>query len=104
MGGFLTIAGTANTKLPDLEAALRSYAVAEGGKFTRAPKGIDTGAAVITSGDAGRLSLLCPAGYQKCDKLAAFLSKKLKTPVFLFHIHDGDFWMYWLFAAGKEVD
>ena len=32
------------------------------------------------------------------------LSEELGKPVFSFHIHDGDLWMYVLFDQGQEVD
>jgi len=38
------------------------------------------------------------------DKLTQSLSEKLNVPVFQFHIHDGDLWMYELFVSGKLVD
>ena len=38
------------------------------------------------------------------EELAKNLSKKLNTPVFLFHIHNGDFWTYSLFITGELKD
>jgi hypothetical protein len=38
------------------------------------------------------------------DDAAAFLSGELKAPVFSFHIHDSDLWMYILYADGADVD
>ncbi len=37
-------------------------------------------------------------------ELAKDLSQKLSAQVFLFHIHDGDLWMYELFASGELKD
>jgi hypothetical protein len=38
------------------------------------------------------------------DGASAFLSADLKAPVFSFHIHDGDFWMYVLYVNGDVAD
>jgi len=38
------------------------------------------------------------------DESSAFLSRELQAPVFSFHIHDGDLWMYILHVNGLAVD
>lgn len=38
------------------------------------------------------------------DSVPKELSKKLNVPVFQFHIHDGDFWIYQLFVSGELKD
>ena len=45
-----------------------------------------------------------PGNFFDWDDASLFLSLELRMPVFSFHIHDGDLWMYSLFAAGEVVD
>jgi len=105
MGGFLTVAGIAGAKLTDVERALREYGAENGRKFARDTTGLSyPDGIVITAGEAGRVSVLLPSMGADSAPVAISLSKTLKSPVFLLHIHDGDFWMYWLFADGKEID
>lgn len=105
MGGFATMSGTAGVTQTSLEAALRSAAKNVGRSPIRVSKKLTSSDHfMITPGEPGRLSILFPAGYDKSEELVAFLSKKLEVPVFLFHIHDGDLWMYCLYAGGIEID
>ena len=105
MGGFLTLAGVAGVSQSDVERELRATADDRGGRF--APDREDLSfpdGVVITPGTRSRLSILLPVSLEHSEPLVKRLSKQLKAPVFLFHIHDGDFWMYWLFASGRQVD
>lgn len=56
----------------------------------------------ITNQKNGWVQVFCPETPD--DKLASSLSKKLNTPVFQFHIHNGEFWMYQLFVSGELKD
>jgi hypothetical protein len=47
--------------------------------------------------------VLYPDGFSDWDDLSKFLSLELKKPVFSFHIHDGDLWMFVAFNDGEEV-
>jgi len=38
------------------------------------------------------------------DSVPEQLSKKLNIPIFQFHIHDGNFWIYQLFVSGELKD
>jgi len=50
----------------------------------------------------GWVQVFCPEVPN--DSLASSLSKELNVPVFQFHIHNGEFWMYQLFLSGKLKD
>lgn len=104
MGGFLTLSGIASVKRRDVERALRHEADTRGGTFERDSTGLaaQDGLAIVP-GDTGRLSLVYPA-FAGAEQISKHLSKTLNAPVFLFHIHDGDFWMYTFFDRGKKVD
>src|SRR5260221_342969 len=103
MAGFLTVAGVAGVTQSEVVRALRSYARSKGGKFGPDPSGLSDGPA-IARGEPERLSILYPSSIGVCEVITKELSKELKAPAFHFHIHDGDLWMYILFANGKEVD
>lgn len=45
--------------------------------------------------------IICPEPF---ESLAADMSRLLGAPTFLFHLHDGDSWLYWFFNAGRELD
>lgn len=49
----------------------------------------------------GWASLVCPEPY---ESLAADLSRLLGCAAFLFHLHDGETWLYWFYEAGRELD
>ena len=56
----------------------------------------------ITSSKNNWIQVFCPKTPD--DDLAITLSKKLNSPIFQFHIHDGQFWMYQLFVNGNLID
>jgi hypothetical protein len=49
-------------------------------------------------------TIFYPHDHLDWDESSAFVSRDLKAPVFSFHIHDGDFWMYILYFDGEVVD
>ena len=56
----------------------------------------------VTDVKNGWVQIFCPETPD--DKLPQLLSKNLAAPVFEFHIHGGDFWMYQLFVSGELKD
>jgi hypothetical protein len=58
--------------------------------------------AVIAAGPGGAV-IRYPGDFLDWDDLSQRLSIELGRPVFSFHIHDGDLWMYRLFVAGNET-
>jgi hypothetical protein len=105
MGGFFTFCGIAGVGQADVERELRACAKEQGGRFAPDREGLSfPDGLVITPGASRRLSIVLPVSLERSEPLAKRLSQKFEAPVFLFHIHDGDFWMYWLFASGQQVD
>lgn len=49
----------------------------------------------------GWVTVICPEPY---ENLAVDLSRLLGCAAFLFHLHDGDTWLYWFYQAGHELD
>jgi len=85
-----------------VEEALRAFAVAREGELTPFAGPMQMGCLVLTDGPSGVTAMYPPRFYQ-WDKASAFLSRQLGVPAFSFHIHDGDFWMFTLFADGQVV-
>jgi hypothetical protein len=50
------------------------------------------------------VTVLYPPDFFDWDSAAKYLSKQVGHPVFSFHIHDGDLWMFSLFENGEVVD
>lgn len=103
MGLFLSASGVLS---PDGEAvrnAIASYVTPTGGTFEpRAGTMNDRNIGVMQSSES-TTTVLYPDGFSDWDDLSKFLSLELKKPVFSFHIHDGDLWMFVAFNDGKEV-
>ncbi|WP_052599664.1 hypothetical protein [Aureispira sp. CCB-QB1] len=57
-----------------------------------------------TSEENYKVTILYPSGFYKWDNASKYISEKLKIPVFSFHIHDGDLWMYLFFEKGQLID
>lgn len=105
MGGFLTLVGTAGVERRNLERALEQFVTDRGGTMAPDSDGlVFPDGIVITPGTPGRFSIFLPGSLPAGDEMARDLSRLLKAPAISMHVHDGDFWMYSLFAAGKAVD
>lgn len=107
MGLFLAMSGVANTSPGAVVAALAAYAAERGGEFDALADKRDRdpdGKLVLRNCGGGKVVVLYPDDFLGWDDAAKYLSKKLAAPVFSFHIHDGDFWMYTLFDRGRRLD
>lgn len=104
MGMFLALSGIIGKTEEEVAPALASYAASVGGGLLRedAPERHDN-FCVLGVAD-GNTTVLYPDHFPDWDDASTFLSKALKAPVFSLHIHDGDLWMYTLYADGKIVD
>ncbi len=103
MGLFLSVSGVL---CPDGEAvrdAIAAYVASIGGSFEpRAGTNNDRDICVIQSTEA-TTTVLYPHGFTHWDEISKSLSLALHKPVFSFHIHDGDLWMFVAFEDGNEV-
>ncbi|MEY4918663.1 MAG: hypothetical protein RL616_2576, partial [Verrucomicrobiota bacterium] len=63
----------------------------------------DSSILVMTESSDKKVFLLYPDGFLEWDELSKHLSLELQCPVFSFHIHDGDLWMFVFFVRGEEV-
>lgn len=98
------MSAVAGIRKDTVESSLASYIGSRGGTFRKTRRSLeDENTLVLAEGVAGS-SVLYPWGFFEWDELSKRLSEVLKAPVFSFHIHDGDFWMYQLFKEGALVD
>ncbi|HEX2923731.1 MAG TPA: hypothetical protein VHS28_06880 [Chloroflexota bacterium] len=106
MGEFVAVSGVIGASSSEVQAALKGFAEAEGGGSEMLAEGVpyeDPSIGVITL-EGANTSVLYPEEFSEFDKASKYLSTSLSKPVFSFHIHDGDLWMYTLFDSGREID
>jgi hypothetical protein len=103
MGLFLSASGVVSPNGNAVRDAIASYVASTGGSFeSRAGTTNDRNIGVMQSIES-TTTVLYPDGFSDWDDLSRFLSLEVKRPVFSFHIHDGDLWMFVAFHDGKEV-
>jgi hypothetical protein len=104
MGQFLSMSGVVGGNEDSVVEALRDFAEDNQGSLVEADLTTDDdGCSVISEGTSG-VTVLYPGDFFGWDNAAEYLSKRLRRPVFSFHIHDGDLWMYLLYENGDVVD
>jgi hypothetical protein len=103
MGLSLALSGIVGADSAAVEGSVDSFVNAHSGTFeARAGTTDDPNIAVITQGGPNT-TILFPREFMHSDVLSQHLSKDLQVPVFSFHIHDGDLWMFLLFDKGEKV-
>jgi hypothetical protein len=104
MGLFLSASGLSGVNVADVEASLNSFQSQRQRQFYPTDgKTNDPGILVMSAPSDQKIFLLYPDGFFEWDDLSKHLSDELRCPVFSFHIHDGDFWMFTLYVQGDEV-
>ena len=104
MGEFVAISGVMGGSQELTASALRDFALENDGGMAEVQLTTnDDSCLVIAAGKSG-VTVLYPYDFSGWDESSAYLSMKLQKPVFSFHIHDGDFWIYRLFENGEVVD
>ncbi len=103
MGLFLALSGVVDAKQGDVAAALAGYAKGRSGSFDLAQGSTDDRniGAIVQEGP--NTTVLYPDGFFEWDEASRHLSASLGKTVFALHIHDGDLWMFVLFADGAEI-
>lgn len=104
MGLFLSMSGVVGGDEESVVAALRSYAKDNDGAFEEAKLTTEDDGCLVISEGSGGVTALYPGDFFDWDNAAQYLSTRLRKPVFSFHIHDGDLWMYLLYENGEVVD
>jgi hypothetical protein len=108
MGVFLSMSGIIGAPPAAVERALSDFIARRGGSLEP-----DTEAAVehediavIAGGEGGasaNTTVVYPENFEDFDAASEHLSRALKRPVFAFHIHDEDLWMFVLYHDGEAV-
>ncbi len=83
---------------------LRAYTRYKDGSMDEAKLTTEDECCLVVSAGIVGVTVLYPGEFFGWDDAAIFLSKVLEKPVFSFHIHDGDLWMYVLYENGEAVD
>jgi hypothetical protein len=104
MGMFLSISGVIGKTEREVAASLAKYAELAGGRLDKEfVPGQNEDPCQITE-VKGNTTIIYPGNFMEWDEASEFMSIDLSAPVFSFHIHDGDLWMYTLFVDGQAVD
>ena len=103
MGMFLSMSGVMGATASEVESALTQYALKRGGTLEPDPSS-DSDNSLILSEEVNGVCVVYPGTFFEWDDASAFISLQLGKPVFSFHIHDGDLWMYLLYQHGKVID
>ncbi|GAB2819308.1 hypothetical protein [Ferruginibacter profundus] len=104
MGMFLSLTSVVGKTQNEVVASLTNYAKSVGGGLEKENISIDNDNCCVIKEANGNTTIFNPYAYLEWDKSSEFISRELNAPVFSFHIHDGDLWMYLLFVNGKTVD
>jgi hypothetical protein len=104
MGQFLSMSCVVRGREDAVVEALRELAEENDGSLEPVDLSIEDKGCLVVSQDVGGVTILYPSDFFSWDNASQFLSDRLETPVFSFHIHDSDLWMYSLFEDGELVD
>jgi hypothetical protein len=104
MGMFLSLSGVIGRTQEQVRDSLTKYAsMVDGGLQEADLTTNDTNCCVIEQSH-NNTTVFYPYNYVEWEKSSEFISRELNAPVFSFHIHDGDLWMYVLYVNGQIVD
>jgi hypothetical protein len=103
MGLFLSASGVLSPDGAAVRNAIAKYVAITGGTFEPRAGTMNERNIGVMQTSGSTTTVLYPDGFSDWDDLSKFLSLELKKPVFSFHIHDGDLWMFLAFNDGKEV-
>jgi hypothetical protein len=104
MGLFLSLSRVVGGSKEAVIAALRTYAEDYAGSLEEEELTFEDDGCLAVSEGTGGGTVLYPADFFDWNDAAQHLSKRLGKPVFSFHIHDGDLWMYLFYDNGEVVD
>jgi hypothetical protein len=103
VGQFLSMSSVIRGSEEDVIDALQTYTDENFGLMEERELTPDYDYCLVISEGIGGVTVLYPVNID-WDTVAEVLSERLRKPVFSFHIHDGDLWMYLLYEDGQVVD
>jgi hypothetical protein len=103
MGLFLALSGVMIADSGEVRAALADFAAGRSGGCEPVKGTTETPNVGIIAQQGQNVTVLYPDGFCEWDDASRHVSRSLNKPVFSFHIHDGDLWMFLLFQNGEEI-
>jgi hypothetical protein len=103
MGLFLALSGVVGGTSAEVVAALTDLSRKHSGHLRSAPATENEATRLVLAPGPAGVAVLYPSQFMDWDAASAFLSVTLGKPVFSFHIHDGDLWMFQLYVSGVLV-
>ncbi|MCF8277737.1 MAG: hypothetical protein K9J17_13470 [Flavobacteriales bacterium] len=98
------MSGVIGRTTEEVVSCVRDYAESKsGGLEQQVDNDLKENTCIIHEGENGT-AVVYPMGFVEWDSCSQYISQQLNCPVFSFHIHDGDFWMYVLYNRGDQVD
>ena len=104
MGIFLSVTSVVGKPKSDVVNSLSKYTISTGGGLKEETLSIENNNCCIIAESDGNTTIFNSYAYNEWDASSEFISRDLNAPVFSFHIHDGDLWMYILFENGVATD
>lgn len=106
MGLFVAISGVPSATIQETADSLKRYVDSRGGLFEAEDNQPvkESERLILKESDSNHVSAFYPYDFFDWDEASQFLSKDLRKPVFSFHIHDGDMWIFQFFVNGELVD
>jgi hypothetical protein len=104
MGLFVSVSAVISVTQTDVARALSEHVHAKHGIFQAEPRSPDDDDTMVIASANGNTTLLFPGNDLSWWETSQALSKILTAPVFAFHIHDSDLWMYELYKDGQKID
>jgi len=104
MGLFLSMSGVIGKTKEDVEKCLKEFAKNNGGDLLKENLDNENPQFCVVNEKNGNVTVFYPSGFNEFGDVSKYISEKLNCPVFFFHIHDGDLWLYFLYNKGILVD
>lgn len=104
MGLFMSMSGVIGKTKEDVEKCLKEFAKNNGGDLLKENLDNENPKFCVINEKNGNATVFYPSGFNEFGDVSKYISEKLNCPVFFFHIHDGDLWLYFLYNKGILVD
>jgi len=104
MGMFLSLSGIIGKTKNEVLLSLTNFAKSCNGSLEKENLTLENDNCGVVKEANGNTTIYYPNYFLDWDKSSEFISRELNAPVFSFHIHDGDLWMYTLYYDGQIVD
>lgn len=104
MGMFLAMSSVIGKSEKEVVRSLSKYVAQTAGGLAPESLSPDDDQCCVIETAEGNTTVYYPNDYLEWDETSEFISMDLDAPVFSFHIHDGDLWMYVFFVNGEIAD